>query len=84
MIRNLESGQESSQEQTPEQIREIIEGAIEAGKNVLILQETHKGGIITNVATPIEIKGSLLQIEADGYGFEIELDKIKAVQVSGE
>ena len=71
---------ENEQEQTPEQIRVLLEGAIEKMQDVLLTQATEKGDV-TNPATPISLDGSYLEVEADGYGFSIIMERIKRAEI---
>lgn len=69
------SGQNRENEQR-EKILETIKEAIEKGKTVEISQGRSNGEIIANAAVPIRIEGDFLTIEADGFGFDIEVSSI--------
>lgn len=77
-----DSEEETSQEreQTPEEILEVVKEAIEKGGEVLLTQLKSDGTRITNQASPISIEGNYLTIEADGYGFDVEITKIKEAE----
>jgi len=75
-----EKGHEN--EQTPEEILAVIAEAIEAGREVLLTQQKADGTTIINSAEPILIGGNYLTVGADGYGFDIEINKITKAEVS--
>ena len=69
-------------EQTPEEILEIIKEAIEKGREVLLTQlNSDRKSSISNIAIPYSIEGNFLTIEADGYGFDIEVNSIKKAEL---
>lgn len=72
--------EEEEREQTREEILETIKEVIEAGKEIALTQLTSEGKEITNIGLPISMEGNYLTIEADGYGFDIEIDSIKKVE----
>ena len=81
-IGQREPGEENPQEkeQTPEEILEVIKEAIEKGEEVSLTQLTADGKITKDTALPISVEGNYLTIEADGYGFSIEIDGIKRAE----
>lgn len=68
-------------EQAQEEILKILKEAIEKGREVAITQ-SKADGFITNSALPISIEGEYLTVEADGYGFDIEINSIERIEPS--
>jgi len=75
--------EETEKEQTPEEILSVINEAIEKGREVLLTQSGSEKSI-TNIAIPFSIEGSFLTVEADGYGFEINVDSIRRAELIEE
>lgn len=77
-----ESEETAEKKQTPEEILAVINEAIEEGREVLLVQESSDGRILTNLAIPYSLEGNFLTIEADGFGFDIRIDSIKKAELS--
>jgi hypothetical protein len=85
MIENFENKENKKEkQQTPEEIRQLLEQACENGLETLLTVENRDGSLQEGVIFPVNFEGDYLVIETEkdgGYGFSIEMNKIKKVEL---